>query len=66
MDGTNGDVYIDFHGDRLSSSSEQHLLKCENHPDHPFSSKHTVRKDTHIYIFSLLVFSFFLSRIYFI
>jgi hypothetical protein len=45
MVGTSGDVYIEFHGDRLSSSSEQHLLKCENYPDQPFISKHTVRKD---------------------
>jgi hypothetical protein len=62
MEGTNGDVYIDFHGDRLSSSGEQHLLKCENYLDHPFSSKHTVRK---IYTYTIL-FSFIFLRIYFI
>ncbi|CAF0798269.1 unnamed protein product [Rotaria sordida] len=41
IDGTNGNVYINFHGDLLSSSGEQHLIKCENYPDHPFDSKHT-------------------------
>ncbi|CAF2992783.1 unnamed protein product [Rotaria sp. Silwood2] len=41
IDGTTGDVYINFHGDLLSSSGEQHLLKCENYPDHPFGIKHT-------------------------
>ncbi|CAF3422411.1 unnamed protein product [Rotaria sp. Silwood1] len=41
IDGTNGDVYINFHGDFLSSSGEQHLLKCENYPNHPFDSKQT-------------------------
>lgn len=46
IDGTHGDVYISFHGDILSSSDEQHLSKCENYPDHPFSSKHTVSNDT--------------------
>ncbi len=55
IEGTNGDVYIDFHGDRLSSSGEQHLLKCENYPDHPFSDKHTVRKDTHTYLIFTLI-----------
>ena len=43
MEGTNGDVYIDFHGEHLSSSGEQHLFKCENYPDHPFGNKHTVK-----------------------
>ncbi|CAF3414290.1 unnamed protein product [Rotaria socialis] len=41
VDGTSGDVYLNFHGDLLSSSGEQHLLKCENYPEHQFTSKHT-------------------------
>ncbi|CAF3611650.1 unnamed protein product [Adineta steineri] len=41
LDGTTGDVYINFHGDDLTSSGEQHLSKSENYPDHPFISKHT-------------------------
>ncbi|UJR33276.1 hypothetical protein I4U23_020731 [Adineta vaga] len=41
LEGTNGNVYIDFHGDRLASASEQQLSKCENYPEHPFDSKHT-------------------------
>ncbi len=55
MEGTNGDVYIEFHGDRLSSSGEQQLSKCENYPDHPFSSKHTVRNQN-MNISSLFIF----------
>lgn len=42
IDGTNGNIYIDFHGDLQSSSGEHHLSKSENYPDHPFGSKHTV------------------------
>lgn len=42
MEGTKGDVYIEFHGDRLSASGEQHLFKCENYPDNAFANKHTV------------------------
>ncbi|CAF0962118.1 unnamed protein product [Adineta steineri] len=41
IDGTTGDVYINFHSDDLTSSGEQHLSKSENYPDHPFTSKHT-------------------------
>ena len=41
-DGTSGHVFLDLHGDRLASSGEQPLLKCENYPDHPFGNKHTV------------------------
>lgn len=56
MEGTSGDVYIEFHGDRLSSSGEQQLLKSENYPDHQFSNKHTVTKSSiDIYFFYLLV-----------
>ena len=42
-EGTSGNVYMDFHGDRLSSCGEQQLWKCENYPGHPFGSQHTVR-----------------------
>ncbi|CAF1622097.1 unnamed protein product [Rotaria magnacalcarata] len=41
IDGTSGDVYLNFHGDLLSSSGEQHLLKSENYSEHQFTSKHT-------------------------
>jgi hypothetical protein len=61
IEGTSGDVYIDFHGDHLSSSGEQHLLKCENYPEHPFGSKHTVKQKKK----DRLTFIEHLLRIYF-
>lgn len=48
LEGTSGDVYINFHGDRLSSCGEQQLSKCENYPEHPFSSQHTVRHQQYV------------------
>jgi hypothetical protein len=44
---------MDFHGDRVSSSGEQHLLKSENYPDHPFATKHTVRQKFSIFFLSI-------------
>ena len=41
-DGTSGHVFLELHGDHLASSGEQPLSKCENYPDQPFGSKHTV------------------------
>jgi hypothetical protein len=41
--GTTGHVSIEFHGDQLTASGEQHLVRCENCPDHPFTSKQTVK-----------------------
>lgn len=45
IDGTSGDVYIEFHGDHFASSGEQHLQRSENFPDHPFASKHVVSRE---------------------
>ena len=58
IDGTSGDVYIDFHGDRLSSSGEQHLSKCENYSDQPFGSKHTVRISIYTFHLDFLFISY--------
>ena len=63
IDGTNGNVYINFHGDHLSSSGEHQLIKCENYPNHPFSTKHTVYENV---FFISIYYSRFISRIYFI
>lgn len=54
IDGTSGHVYINFHGDILTSSDEQHLLKCENYPDLPFASKHAVG-----YLYDLFFHAFY-------
>ena len=34
LEGTKANVYIEFHGDQLPSSTEQQLSKSENYPDH--------------------------------
>ena len=62
MEGTSGDVYIEFHGDRLSASGEQHLSKCENYPGHPFDNKHTVRHENIDMISTLLLHTGFIPH----